>query len=318
MLKLAGVATAAAFAANAFMTTLVTQWVYDVEPAAVGVAAEDDNPEAAQDAADDRATLASASTAEASPSRAAQDILSRNLFCPTCVDTPDEAPAQPTTPAPATATPLVLRLVATMESTNPRYSLATIYNPQTETTGVFGMGDTVVPGVIVTGVGAGVLAVDAGGQAQLLRIGESPAQPVATPSRPAPATSRATRPPVRAKTASASSLPGAADAIECPSEGLCVVEREFVESLLQNPAALARQAVVRPNADGFALARVSSGSLPALLGFQTGDVLTEVNGEALDSIDKAFALFTKLRNASNLEVTVRRKGQTVRKQVQIS
>jgi type II secretory pathway component PulC len=97
-----------------------------------------------------------------------------------------------------------------------------------------------------------------------------------------------------------------------------VVERKFVDELMANPAALATQAAVRATGDGFQLTRVRAGSLPALLGLQRGDVLTEVNGQSLDSVDKVLTMATKLRRASTLEVTLMRSGKQVRKEIQIS
>lgn len=305
-----GLAVAASFAGSTAVT-LVGAQAFDVGPR---------GGEAIEAPADDDDVLAAASQMSAPSVRprssAADDILARNMFCPTCADEEhvETAPeAIPSLEVAASSVPYTL--IATMEADDPRMSLATLQDPNSGATGLYGPGDSILPGVVITAVSSGVVRLDARGRAEFLRIGVAPAAP--------PASRQPTRPPKVAKRVSVSarssaSIPGASDAIACPQEGRCVVEREFVESLMRNPAALANQAVIRPSGDGFAFGSVRAGSLPALLGFQTGDVLTSVNGEALDSIDKALALVTKLRRASNLSVTVLRKGKVVQKEVQIS
>lgn len=315
IVKLSGLALAASFAASAVTTTLGAM-AFDVSAsrpeAPFGDVGEEDE--------DGDEAVTSVPRPVRPRSTAADDILARNIFCPTCVDQPREterqAPAKRDEPV-AVESALPYLLVATMEADDPRMSLATLRDPSTGATGVFGLGDTIAPGIVVTGVGTGVVQVERAGRAELLRIGEAPvaAPPKAAASPPKPSLQRA---PAPVRSNAVASLPGATDAIDCPSEGLCVVERQFVESLMRNPAALANQAAVRPSADGFTLTSVRRGSLPALLGFQSGDVLTSVNGEALDSIDKAISLVTKLRRASNLSVTVLRGGKLVQKEVRIS
>ena len=105
-------------------------------------------------------------------------------------------------------------------------------------------------------------------------------------------------------------------------ESLSVVERAFVEQLLANPALLAKQARIVPKQKddevlGYKLYGIRRGSLPKLLGLKNGDMITAVNGEELKGMDKAMALYTKLRRASNLSISIERKGQTVNKEIQI-
>ena len=117
-------------------------------------------------------------------------------------------------------------------------------------------------------------------------------------------------------------IDGADDAINCPDENTCVVERAFVEQLMSNPAMLAKQARIVPSqrdgeTQGFKFYGIRRGSLPKLLGLKNGDMLTEVNGEEIRSVDKAMSLAMKLRRASNLSVTLVRKGKQITKEIQI-
>jgi type II secretory pathway component PulC len=59
------------------------------------------------------------------------------------------------------------------------------------------------------------------------------------------------------------------------------------------------------------------GSLPKLLNIKNGDLITSVNGTDLKSVDGAMSLYTKLRRASNLSITIERKGETINKEITI-
>lgn len=320
VVQVLGLAMGAYFAASAFMTLFVSEFVF--RTAETPTASDEDAAQEEEEDEPPAARVAQVGSNRSPRAQVARDILSRNVFCPGCRDeeeqgTPGET-ASPSGPeaveAPAIQSNLPLQLMATMEGEAPELSLATIYDRSRGTTGLFGVGDRLSDGVVLTGVYGGHVELHHRGRAELLRLGQVPAPVQSVPPPPAAAPVVSAAPPVLAKGA----LPGAAEAISCTNETTCVVERKFVNSLMSNPAALASQASVRPSAEGFKFARVRPGTLPHLLGLQTGDVLTEVNGEALDSIDKAIGLVTKLRHASNLSVTLMRGGNRVRKEIQIS
>lgn len=243
----------------------------------------------------------------------AQAILGRNLFCPTCFDEPEDVEVAAPAPILASHEPLALELVATMESSDPMASLATVRHREAHWTGVFGPGDVIMPGVVAMSVGAGVLEVRRGEAIVTLHMGSREVRQESVP-RSSPRRSGKVG---RSKAVASASLPGSTDAIEC-AEDQCVIERSFVESILANPAALAGQAAIRPGPGGFTFTSIRRGSLPELLGLKRGDVLTSVNGEALDSVDKAFELYAKLRRASNLSITVRRGSAELTKSYRIA
>ena len=302
IVQVAGLAIVAALAGSAAMTVAGT-WLLDVDPIPQADVETDEDEEPDAQPVDARLPRPSA----------APDIIARNVFCPTCKPG-ENAPTKPALLADAPAampSDLPLRLVATMEADPPAHSLATVYNATAGTTGVYAPGDAILSGVTLVAVGPGIVTLGAGNSTQQLRVGQRP-KPAPKPT-PKPKPKKTTKKPKQPK----SSIPGADEAIKC-SGNTCDVEREFVESLLRNPAALASQAAVRPTSKGFALSRVRRGSLPYLLGLRTGDVLTEVNGDALDSLDKAIALATKLRRASNLSVTLIRRGKRINKEIRIS
>jgi general secretion pathway protein C len=63
---------------------------------------------------------------------------------------------------------------------------------------------------------------------------------------------------------------------------------------------------------GLALTRVPESSLLTDAGLQAGDVLTEVNGTAIDGLATLMALYPRLQGANELSAVVLRNGQPVR------
>lgn len=60
---------------------------------------------------------------------------------------------------------------------------------------------------------------------------------------------------------------------------------------------------------GFKLVGVRPGSLYRAIGIRSGDVITSVNGNKIDSPNKALELFEQLKNSSNIAVEIERRGQ---------
>jgi len=227
--------------------------------------------------------------------------LDYNPFCPECVPETEsevEVPIDPDAPfVGATQTELPLELVATMEAAPPGRSIATLAGP--EGTGAFAAGDRVLPGVRLARVQEGAVLLQRGAALEYLEMGAEPAKPKKLSPRPKPTTER--RRPWE--------LEGARDAVEC-NGWTCTVERSFIESLTRNPAQLASQARVRPYARdglrGFRFSRVRTGTLPQLLGLRSGDVVTEVNGRHLETMDAALAMASRLRTSSHLSIGLTR------------
>jgi general secretion pathway protein C len=63
--------------------------------------------------------------------------------------------------------------------------------------------------------------------------------------------------------------------------------------------------------DGFKLYAIRPSSAFARLGLANGDTLQSINGFELTSADKALEVYTKLREATSLEVEVTRRGKPV-------
>ena len=257
--------------------------------------------------------LASGPSESASPGVAAiasatrATIGQRNIFCPSCQGAtvavgPTADPLAARTDGEIRSA-LNLRLVGTMESTQASASVATVYDADTGTIGLYGEFDLIRPHVIVTRIEQGIVHIRNAARSEFLVFG-APLPPISKP-RPAPR------------------KPSAADAaIECPSEDLCILERAFVESLLSNPMALGKQARFAPNQHngktrGYAIHGIRRGTIPRLLGLKNGDIMTAINGTPLTSIDGLMALYTKLRHTQRLQIDFLRKGLPHTKEIQI-
>ncbi len=246
-----------------------------------------------------------------------------NVFCPTCVPVVDE-PGVIETPLGGTLdvqdseypdairTSLPLALVATMEAEDPGISLATISHSGGGT-GVYAEGDAVLDEVTLLAVDLGIVYL--GVQARVEYLPMSSEEP--PPPRGPKMDTEELKPP---KPKSKNEVDGASDSINCNGNS-CTVDRAFVAKLLANPALLARQGNARPysrdDLKGFRLSRVKKGTIPRMLGLRSGDVLTAINGQPLNSLDGAMKLYAKLRNASHLTVDLTRNRSGQRQEVRI-
>lgn len=94
------------------------------------------------------------------------------------------------------------------------------------------------------------------------------------------------------------------------------IPRKVVDAVLANPMSIAKGARVVPaikngQADGFKLYAIRPSSVYAKLGLANGDTIHAVNGFELTSPDKALEVYTKLRDATELEFEITRRGQPV-------
>jgi general secretion pathway protein C len=322
--KLFGFAFAAALAASAITTQIGTKMllVDSEDEAAADEAAEDEEEDEDGLTFKDNPFQAKAASGQKNRHRLSQTIIERNIFCPLCAPQEleqgpqafdeDGRPLGPVILPGEVRSSLPLKLMATMESSDPKYSFATIFDEEAGIAGLYGQDDVIRAGVMVTGVDRGLVHIRNNAALEYIELASELEKPKA----------KASSSKKKKKKKNSRAIPGAAEAINCPSDNLCVVERTFVEKLMANPALLAKQARVVPSVKdgetvGFKFYGIRRGSLPRLLGLRNGDLLTQVNGEDLTSMDKAMQLYTKLRRASNLSITIQRKGKTMNKEVQI-
>jgi membrane-associated protease RseP (regulator of RpoE activity) len=91
------------------------------------------------------------------------------------------------------------------------------------------------------------------------------------------------------------------------------IDKATIDQIFANPMAVANGARVVPamkdgKPHGFKLYAIRPTSLFAKLGLLNGDTLVTVNGFDLTSADKALEVYTKLHDATTIELEVERKG----------
>jgi len=92
------------------------------------------------------------------------------------------------------------------------------------------------------------------------------------------------------------------------------IDRSMLDKQLADLPTLQSQARVVPHYkdnqyQGFKLVGVRPGSLYRAIGIRSGDVITAVNGNKIDSPNKALELFEQLKSSSNIQVEIERRGQ---------
>lgn len=104
-----------------------------------------------------------------------------------------------------------------------------------------------------------------------------------------------------------------------PSAGVKVdgnkvtVSKTKVDSTLQDLNQVIQQARMVPNyengqVDGFKIFGIKSGSIFQDLGLQNGDVINNINGTQIDSLEKALPMLQLLKTESSYTIDITRKG----------
>jgi general secretion pathway protein C len=231
-------------------------------------------------------------------------LATRNMFCSECTPAPVVANADPSS---ISTTSLPLVLLATMVSTNPKDSYATIINTENQKQGAYSVGDP-VPGAsgAVKEIHYKYIDFENSGHIErLVLAGATPPAVAAAPVAEQPANNGE---PVDDLQASIDS------GIKKIDDNNYEIDKALVDKVLANPMGVAKGARVVPavkngKPDGFKLYAIRPNSVYAKLGLTNGDTLQSINGFELTSADKALEVYTKLREATSLEVEVTRRGK---------
>lgn len=273
----AGWACCAVFGALAswLLVRLIWQLLPQAEPARAG-----DTPAAA-------AVLAPAST---------RSVASWHLF--------GETPRRGGAGADAAST-LSLILRGTVAESDPKAGLAVVAGTDGGER-AFRVGEDVLPGVRLVAVLPDRIVLSRGGAEETLRLPRERTAAPAEAVRAAPAIS-------------AGRVPRAAASAAAPGVQAVRVNGDAQQSLArlrQNPDELIKRVPVVPVLDGGRLAgvRVAAGADAALLGqfgLRTGDVVTAVDGQVVDSFARGQQILSNLAAAKSARVTVLRDGKPV-------
>lgn len=210
-------------------------------------------------------------------------------------------------------TDLAMNLAGTMISEDPAWSVAILHNPATNKTEFAKIGDSILAQAQVTSIGRSRVMIQRAGRMECLRpesVRKAAASRPQTPARPA-APARPSRPSNQPQ--DLDSL--AQTAVRRTGANSYDIDRSALDSVLSNPTALREQApTVAPyyqdgKAAGFRLNGVRSGSIFSSLGIRNGDVIQSVNGQAIDSPQRAMELYQRLQQTGNIEMIVERGGR---------
>jgi len=246
--------------------------------------------------------------AKATRSKDGTTLASRNMFCSECTPPVAAAPVN-TDPSQIQTTSLPLTLLATMVAGKPEDSYATIVNSDNQKQGAYSIGDP-IPGA------SGKLKEIHFKYVDFENNGHTERLVLAGASAPPP-TPVASAEPAPVSDGGGDELQAAIDnGVKKIDDSTYEIDKSLVEKALANPMALAKGARVVPavkngQPDGFKLYAIRPSSVYAKLGLTNGDTLQAINGFQLTSADKALEVYTKLREATQLEVEITRRGKPV-------
>ncbi len=252
--------------------------------------------------------------------RSGEPLADRNIFCSTC-QPPEpeiEEPEIEKDPDRVPTTDLPLQLVATSVGASPSISFATIRNTESNREGAYWVEQEIPDaGEILRVTGRYVDFInDDAERVERISLVEDEDD---TAQREAAARERRER----AREARASrSRDGDGDDIDSmmdqgireTGENSYELDRELVDQVLSDPSQVARGARIVPavqdgESQGFKLYAIRPNSIFAKVGLNNGDTIREINGFELSSPDRALEVYQRVRNASNLEVEVERRGE---------
>jgi general secretion pathway protein C len=246
----------------------------------------------------------------AARSKDGAQLASRNMFCSDCTPAVEVKTADPSSVA---ITTLPVGLLATNIGSRPEESYATIINSDNQKQGAYAVGDK-VPGANNSGQIKSIhfkyVDFENNGRIErLVLLGATPPTMITTPA--------VAETPAAVPEGDKDDLQASIDnGIKKIDDSNYEIDKSLVEKVLLNPMAVAKGARVVPSMkngkpDGFKLYAIRPTSAFAKLGLSNGDTLQSINGFELTSADKALEVYTKLREATSLEVEVTRRGKPV-------
>jgi general secretion pathway protein C len=227
-------------------------------------------------------------------------ILERNVFCSACppiIAKPTDDTANVNTGP--TKTTMPVKLVVTAVSDDKRWSIAVLCDTSTKECGAFGL-DSKVREAIVIDIAEKRVEFDVHGHVEYVDF-----------EGQAPIASNAPPPPTGDDDPLARDLD---KGVKKLSENEYQVNRDLLDKVLGDTNLLARSARIVPNVvdgkpAGFKLYAIRPNSVYARIGLQNGDAIMAINGYDMSSPDKALEVYTKLRRANHLTVSIQRRGQ---------
>jgi len=230
----------------------------------------------------------------------------RNMFCSDC--TPPVEVKTSNDPTSIAMTQLPLLLLATSIGPGVADSFATIVNTESQRQGAYAL-HAKVPGASGNIIAIHPKFIDFENNGHTERLGLVGTTPPITPVAQAA--------PELPSDENKDDMQASIDSgIKKIDDTNYEIDKSLVDKVLLNPMAVAKGARVVPamkngKPDGFKLYAIRPSSAFAKLGLTNGDTLQSINGFELTSADKALEAYTKLKEATSLEVEVTRRGKPV-------
>jgi general secretion pathway protein C len=208
-------------------------------------------------------------------------------------------------------TSLRVKLLGTLVAGLPEWSIASIQDVVTLKTQTYMVGDTIQNAEVLEIERARVIIKNNNRREYIDATsgdGTSAPPPIAA------------SPVVSAPAANSGAPPSVAlgNGIKAISENEYEVPRAEIDKTLSNLNDVAMQARIVPAfkdgvAQGFKLFSIRPDSIYTKIGVQNGDVLKRINGYDLNSPEKALEIYSKLKEASRIDIEIERNGAAVRK-----
>jgi general secretion pathway protein C len=221
---------------------------------------------------------------------------------------PEVAVREPETPqvdpnAPPVKSGLRVKLLGTLVAGNPDWSFASIQDMVTQRSQTYMVGNT-LQGATVTEIERERVIILNNGRREF--IDGQPGDGAFVPPSP-PVAQANTAPP-----------PGNDSGIRALNDNEYEVPRAEIDKTLNNLNDVAMQARIVPafkdgQAVGFKLFSIRPNSIYSKIGVQNGDVIRRINGFDLNSPEKALEVYSKMKDASRIEIEIERNGAPIRK-----
>ncbi|MFP2927630.1 type II secretion system protein GspC [Pyxidicoccus sp. 3LG] len=221
---------------------------------------------------------------------------------------PEVAVQEPTAPevdpnAPAVKSGLRVKLLGTLVAGNPEWSFASIQDMVTQRSQTYMVGNA-LQGATVEEIERERVIILNNGRREY--IDGQPGDGAFTP------------PPVVAQANTAPPPGNNASGIRAVTDNEYEVPRAEIDKTLNNLNDVAMQARIVPafkdgQAVGFKLFSIRPDSIYSKIGVQNGDVIRRINGFDLNSPEKALEVYSKMKDASRIEIEIERNGAPIKK-----
>jgi general secretion pathway protein C len=225
------------------------------------------------------------------------------------VPEPEVAVREPEVPqvdpnAPPVKSGLRVKLLGTLVAANPEWSFASIQDMVTQRSQTYMVGNT-LQGATVEEIERERVIILNNGRREF--IDGQPGDGAFVPPSPPVAQANTAPPP-----------PGDASGIRAINDNEYEVPRAEIDKTLNNLNDVAMQARIVPafkdgQAVGFKLFSIRPNSIYSKIGVQNGDVIRRINGFEMNSPEKALEIYSKMKDASRIEIEIERNGAPIRK-----